>query len=62
MIKYVGAGDYILGIPARNLTNEEWSQLTPEQRAAAEASGLYEIEKRPAKADKPAAADAKDGA
>lgn len=63
MIKYIGDGAYLLGVPARDLTDKEWSQLMPEQRTAAEASGLYEIEKRPAKADKPSAADdKKDGA
>ena len=33
--KYTGAGAYVLGIPARDLTEEEWAALTDEQRARA---------------------------
>lgn len=41
-IKYTGKhGEYLFGIPARNLTDEEWSDLTKEQRKAAIDSGLY---------------------
>lgn len=41
-IKYTGKhGEYIAGIPARNLTDEDWSDLTKEQRKAAIDSGLY---------------------
>lgn len=46
--KYVGEGDYIVGIPARNLTAEEWKQYKKEIAANEKAMGrpLYEpIEK-----------------
>lgn len=40
--KYVGKqGEYLPGIPARNLTDEEWDELSKEERKAAVASGLY---------------------
>lgn len=41
-IKYTGKqGEYITGIPARNLTDDDWSDLTKEQRKMAIDSGLY---------------------
>ena len=32
---------FILGIPARDMTEEDWAQLTPEQQQQALDSGLY---------------------
>jgi hypothetical protein len=34
-------GGFFPGIPARDLTPEEWAALTDKQRAALTASGLY---------------------
>lgn len=34
-------GGHFSGIPARNLTPDEWAALTDDQRAALTASGLY---------------------
>lgn len=34
-------GEYLTGIPARNLTDEDWAELSKEQRKAALDSGLY---------------------
>jgi hypothetical protein len=41
---YTGAGNYLNGVPARDLTDEDWDALTPEQKAEVKASGLYELE------------------
>lgn len=51
--KYVGAGDYLNGIPARDLTEADWAQLTSEQQVAVATSPLYEIQaaKKTAKKD-----------
>ena len=50
-IKYTGKhGEYLTGIPARNLTDEDWSELTKEQRKVAIDSGLYV---KPEPEDKP---------
>ena len=41
-MKYMGQfGAYIHGIPARDLTPDEWNELTEAQRKHAIASGLY---------------------
>lgn len=47
-IKYIGNGDYVMGIPARNLTVEEWESLTEETRQALMAQKLYELSSEPA--------------
>ena len=39
---YTGAGAFVHGIPARDLTAAEWAALTDAQRAFATASGLYQ--------------------
>jgi len=42
-IKFTGDGTAeIVGIPARNLSELDWNELTPAQQAHALASGLYE--------------------
>lgn len=41
-IKYTSKqGEYIAGIPARDLDEDDWAALTKEQRKDALASGLY---------------------
>lgn len=47
-IKYIGNGDYVMGIPARNLTVEEWESLPEETRQALMAQKLYELSSEPA--------------
>lgn len=49
--KYTGNGQFHQGIPARDLTDEDWAQLTPEQQATVEKSQIYEMTavKKPAK-------------
>lgn len=43
MIKFLGGETrYIIGIPARDLSAEDWAELTDEQRTMAVASDLYE--------------------
>ena len=41
---YVGEGEYLDQIPARDLTEEEFDALTIEQKYAVAKSGLYELE------------------
>lgn len=53
MIKFLGDSTrYVNGVPARNLTAEEWAALTHEQRASGIAEGLYDAPKTQAKGDK----------
>ena len=41
MKKYISpSGAYVPGLPARDLTDEEWERATPDQKARA--AGLYE--------------------
>lgn len=42
--KYLGKGEGYHGIPARDLSNEDFERLTPEQQALVESSPLYEIQ------------------
>lgn len=57
--KYAGAGEYHGGIPARDLTAEEFAALDKDQQATVKASTLYEAvdqpteEKAAAKEEKP---------
>lgn len=45
-VRFVGDGaSWVMGVPARDLTTEEWVGLSDEQRAAAVGSKLYEIDK-----------------
>lgn len=41
--KYLGTGEGIPDIPARNLTKEEYDALSEENKAALLTSGLYEL-------------------
>lgn len=41
---YTGDGGYLDGIPARDLTDEEYDALTREQKRDVRRSGLYKIE------------------
>lgn len=44
-VRYLGSGKaYIQGIPARDLSPEEWEQLPEDQRRGALQLGLYEVE------------------
>jgi hypothetical protein len=36
MRRYKNDGRYVLGVPARDLTDEEWTALTDEERVAAD--------------------------
>lgn len=41
-VRFVGdPGHYISGIPARDLTSEDWERLSPEQQERALKSELY---------------------
>jgi len=51
MIRYLGGG-FLHGIPARDLTVDEWQALSDEQRETAVASGLYQEPEKPAKKEK----------
>lgn len=39
--RYVGAGEYWPGVPARDLTVSEWTGLDPATRQAVLTNGLY---------------------
>lgn len=56
MRKYIGGG-WVYGVPARDLTEDEWHRLTPEQQTAA--AHLY---RQPRKASKAFTARAVDPA
>lgn len=66
MKKFRGEGGaYVLGVPARDLTADEWDALTDDERDRAERSGYYEDAPDPAgrtAASKPADGKAKKGA
>ena len=49
MIKYIGKGEFIYGIPSRDIPQKEWLALGSEKRKRALASGLYKEVKRRAK-------------
>lgn len=54
--KYLGDGSaYVEGIPARDLTRDEWERIRPDLRELAVATGLYAVP--PAKSEKPARGD-----
>ena len=40
--RYIGNGAYLVGVPARDLTVDEWAALDDETRATALALKLYE--------------------
>lgn len=49
--RYTGDGsEYLNGIPARNLSDEEYEALDREQKHAVRTSGLYEIKSEAARA------------
>ena len=50
---YIGKGDYIDGIPARDLVAADWARLSEDGRAAVENSRLYRRAPQP-KAGEPA--------
>ena len=43
MYKYVGEGDHMPGIPARDLTEDEYNDLDPARQADVEGSDLYKF-------------------
>lgn len=49
--KYVGDGSYLPGIPARDLTDEDLKELTPEQQANVAAAAIYEAAGKTPKGD-----------
>ena len=49
---YIGKGNYLDGIPARDLTAADWARLNEDERAAVERSSLYRHAPRP-KAEEP---------
>ena len=44
--KYIGGGDYIIGVPMRDIPQDEWDDLGSRKRALVEQSGLYRITRR----------------
>ena len=43
-VKFIGENNqYLDGVPARDLTQEEWEALSAEKQSRAIASGLYKV-------------------
>ncbi len=42
VLSYIGAGGYLQGVPARDLTAADLARLDDETKNALEASGLYQ--------------------
>ena len=40
---YMGGGAFVMGIPARDITVEEWDAMPPETQTAIAQCGLYTI-------------------
>jgi hypothetical protein len=53
---YIGRGDFIDGIPARDLTAADWARLGDYERVAVEQSPLYRRAPKP-KVEEPAAVE-----
>lgn len=47
--KYKGDGEFLYGIPGRDLDEDDWALLTKEQQKEVQESSLYQVS---AKADK----------
>lgn len=47
--KYIGNGSHLLGIPARDLSEDDWKVLTDSQKKAVKESGLYELNEKQVK-------------
>lgn len=43
IVVYIGAGAYLAGVPARDMTLDEWEALDPADRATALALDLYQV-------------------
>lgn len=43
VVRYTGEGSYITGVPARDLTLEEWEAFPAPLRSAMVAQGLYAL-------------------
>lgn len=58
--EWVGKGDvgFIPGVPARDLTTDDWKELLPWQKTSVDGSALYRKVEASAALDKPKAADA----
>lgn len=59
MHKYTGNGAFLQGVPARDLTKQEWDALSADQRGAALSLGLYAAPERPKR--KPVKKEVDDG-
>lgn len=54
-VRYVGNGkQFFIGVPARDLTKEEFDRLDPNERRDVESSDLYSFVKSPSKSNAPA--------
>lgn len=49
-VRYIGAGDYLPGVPARDLTADEWAALGADTQALALSLGLYIVATPPSAA------------
>ncbi len=41
IVRYIGGGNFIPGVPARDMTPDEWSEIPADLREAAVQNGLY---------------------
>ena len=45
--KYVGKGSFLFGLPARDITKDEFDGLSDDLKTALAGSGLYEVVQNP---------------
>lgn len=51
---YIGKGNFVDGVPARDLTSHDWARLDEDARVAVERSGLYRRAPRQVQVEQPA--------
>lgn len=46
-VLYIGVDAYLYGVPARDMTADEWGAIAPELQQTAMALGLYQLVEKP---------------
>lgn len=58
---YVGEGAFLQGVPARDLTNDDWARLTDVQKQTVKDGALYELVEVARSGDRPQQTEQKAG-